>query len=92
MIMRRNFPSSIIEDKIMKISIDLELDLSSDVLKRLHKVLRDDSIESMIKDKLESCADLLGMSFPPDDDYNECMSVVELLLLDSVSQREHDDE
>ena len=76
----------------MKITINLDIELTQSLTERLRKVLRDDSIESIIKDKLESCADLWGMSFPPDDDYEESMSVVELLVLDSVSQRENDSE
>jgi hypothetical protein len=74
------------------VNLELELDLSSDIVKRLFNVLQEDSIESLVKDRLESCADLLGMSFPPDDDYDESMSVVELLVLDSISQRENDSE
>jgi hypothetical protein len=74
------------------VNVNLELDLSYDIVKRLDKVLLDDSIESIIKDKLESCADLWGMSFSPDDDYDESMSIVELLVLDSVNQRENDSE
>lgn len=74
------------------INVNLELDLSTDLLKRLIYVIGDDTIESMLKDKLESNADLWEMSFPHDDDYDDDMSVVELLVLDSVSQRENDSE
>ena len=74
------------------ISIDLDIELSSDLAKRLLNVLGNDTIESVLKEKLESSADLWGMSFPHDDDYNDNMSIVELLVLDSVNQKENDSE